>query len=257
MRQKRKAPPVHLDEAKRSCLTWSMSDLAQNNLIDDEIKYITEEAQDSEKAGKSTTEVEITDENQQKSVYVEFMSRIQSCSTYLKICYTAITSHWTCKLGQFELKLKFGNDSLNKRFSTKLPDCHESWLYINDSGGYHILYFELNKRRTGEKQKKSDQNIAHDTCYYLVTTDFPVEYLLNMGSKHLYLECCAFNGVHGEMKVKIHLMDSGLVKLDFSSEYCKISKKMAIATCQLLHHFYNRQLRGKINLDKPLLSGSG
>ena len=89
MRQKRKSHPVHFNKEKRNCLTWSMNDLAADNvndIIDEQIKY--SESNVSEDQQNPTTSNDIASPvNHKTFVYEQFLSEIKSCSMYLKICF--------------------------------------------------------------------------------------------------------------------------------------------------------------------------
>ena len=138
-----------------------------------------------------------------------------------------------------------GKDSLNGKYGVQLPDCKEAWLYVGDDSKKLLLYFEIYKNKSNVKQKKHDKSIDHDTCYYYASTVFPVSYLVNMGSKHFHIAASDYNEQSRELRLRISLLSTGPVRLEFANEYCKISKKLSTGTRQLLYHFYNRMLEGK------------
>ena len=259
MRKKRKAVPHHLNKDKRKCLSWSMEELAAestSDLIDDKIKYVDDDNAATQPSS-STQSQSSNIVTQQSQVYKEFLSKIQQSSVYLKVAFSLSEDQWSCVIGEFVAKLKFGNDSLNKKYGLHMiPECSVAWLYVTtdtDASATHILYFEIDNGT-----KKQDSTTLSDTCYYYVTTEFPSEYLFEMRTKMLQLVCSRYDEKRSELCIKILFLESGLLKLDFPSEPCDArnnSKYKVI--CKLLHHFYNKPLPGMyfynaINLFKLL-----
>ncbi len=189
MGRKRKTAPQRFDDAKRTCLTWNMTDVNSSNgevtVVDGNVCTLNEEG-----------EVEIEPTNQsavlKESVLAEKKKAqvfIDECDFHLTIKQSALSREntWGAKLGVLSLKCP-ASVQLDWIKTVLLTKNEEFYLYVNKDTGRHLLYFE--------RKPDGPASCAKETrplAYFHVTSDAPSSCFIGLRPKAFYLQLETLN----------------------------------------------------------------
>ena len=188
MARKRKVPQ-RMDETKRKCLTWNMTDINAGVTVvndnDPNLLKEQEEAETSRKTGSSTKPSLSKEDIKAEKNRVQKL--IDECDYYITIKnkLSLKENEWFAKLGILSLKCEDRN-KIEWLKSDILHQCSEFYLYVNKGTGKHLLYFEGVVNDENSSPSKEVRPIA----YFYVTSDISVFCFDGLQSRafHLVLE---------------------------------------------------------------------
>ena len=188
MARKRKAPQ-RMDETKRKCLTWKMTDMnAGVTVVNDNDPSLQKEQEEAENSQRSGSNIKPSPSKEDiKAEKDRVQKLIDECDYYITIKkkFSLKENEWFAKLGILSLKCEDRN-KIEWLQSDILNQCSEFYLYVNKETGKHLLYFEGEVNDENSSPSKEVRPIA----YFHVTSDTSSSCFDGLQSKafHLVLE---------------------------------------------------------------------
>ena len=171
MARKRKGAPQRMDESKRKCLTWNMTDMnADIKVIDDNDPSLQKEQEEAETSSNRSTEkvkpsLSKEDIKEEKERVQKLIDECHHCVT-IKKKLSLRESEWFATLGILSLKCP-GSGKVEWLQNEILNQCSEFYLYVNEDTDRHLLYFEGEVNDENSSPSKEVRPLA----YFHVTSD--------------------------------------------------------------------------------------
>lgn len=126
----------------------------------------------------------------------------EACLTlHNKLSFKA--TEWHCEIASFVVTLTLPVSP------DQISHCEYFWFYVNEDPDHHLLYVERPACATSSTSKLNAD-------IYQARCAVPISVLLGLQGRAFVIENTGLSGT--ELSLKIHLSESGLTKLHFSSE---------------------------------------
>ena len=223
MGRKRKSVPVRLDESKRHFQSWNMYDLNTDVHIvsENDDQFLKE--QESVSGSKQMCENGISKQTTVGYYHTIQEKLINECDFYLTV-KRQLSVHESkslyCVIGSFKVHLQAPFQDHASSSTTCIPKTFpgssEFWLYVSPSPGKHLVYFEWDVNSESGNLPESP-GLKTVQCYQ-AGCSLSYTCLEGLQCRAFVLQMGCYSASTGEMEVKIHINDSALTKLQFSSE---------------------------------------
>ncbi len=187
MGRKRKSAPQRIDEAKRGCLSWNMSDLSADvQVVADNDPSLLKEAQDAAaQASSSKSKPQTPATNSLVCQDGRVQDLIDECDFFLHVRKEANfrENEWSCKLGIITIKC---SDISKVKWMKNdfMKNCKQFYLYISEDPTKHLIYVE--NEETISDNPKSMSSSLEPLAFFYVSCDVPYDILDGLQQKSAF-----------------------------------------------------------------------
>ncbi len=189
MGRKRKSAPQRIDEAKRGCLSWNMSDLSADvQVVADNDPSLIQEAQDAAAAQASSAHPKPQTIRPNSLICQDgkVQDLIDECDFFLHVRKEANfrENEWSCKLGIITIKCS-DISKLKWMKNYFMPNCTDFYLYISPDPERHLIYVE-SEENVETSKSKSKGNHVEPLAFFYVSCDVPYDILDGLQQKSAF-----------------------------------------------------------------------